>query len=238
MKEVKKLLYRNEKRYIWSGDDLHTDAGKITKEDLEKGKETVKSHTQKEFRIHDATFHDQLEKIKRGPQVMLEKDMGMIITTCGIGKDSIVLEAGTGSGKLTATLAHTAKKVITYEKEESNLNLAKKNVEFLKLKNVIFLKRDIYEGIKEKNLDAIILDLPEPFRVVSSAKKALKSGGFLVGFIPTIVQAESLVKKAEEEGFINVKTIELIEREWFIEGRKVRPKSQGLHTGFICFFRY
>jgi len=38
--------------------------------------------------------------------------------------------------------------------------------------------------------------------------------------------------------FIFLKTSELIEREWKIEGRRIRPESEGIgFSGFIIFAR-
>ena len=42
----------------------------------------------------------------------------------------------------------------------------------------------------------------------------------------------------KNKNFIHVKTVELIQREWEIEERKVRPiTTQTVHTGFLSFVR-
>ena len=42
----------------------------------------------------------------------------------------------------------------------------------------------------------------------------------------------------QDKNFIHLKTIEIIEREWDVQGRKVRPKSQPIgHSGFLTFVR-
>ena len=91
----------------------------------------------------------------------------------------------------------------------------------------------------EKNVDVIILDLPEPWKVIPHAKKALKNGGYIVSYSPTIPQVSDFVEeinKADE--FIYLKTTETIQRDWEVEGRKIRPRSQAIgHSGFITFAR-
>ena len=83
----------------------------------------------------------------------------------------------------------------------------------------------------------ILLDLPEPWHVIKHAEKALKSGKFLIAYLPTSTQVEEMVNNSGNE-FIHEKTIELIEREWHVEGKKVRPKSKMIgHTGFLVFLR-
>lgn len=233
---IKKILFRLGKTYYWTEGDLHTNEGVVKEKDLKKNKSIVKSHTGKEFSVFNANFIDQLEKIKRGPAIMVKKDIGVILSNTGIDKNSIVLDAGTGCGVTSAFLAKFAKKVITYERNKEFFNLAKKNFEFLGIKNVKQKNADVYEGIPEKNLDLIAFDLPEPWNALKHAHKALKSGCFLTAYLPTIVQVKELVEK--NKGFLHHKTIEVIEREWHIEGKKIRPKNQMLgHTGFIVFLR-
>lgn len=231
---IKKILFRLGKFYYWTEGDLHTNSGVVKEEDLKKCQDTVNAHSGKEFLVFDANFVDQLEKLRRGPAVMTKKDIGIILSNTGISKDSTVLDAGTGCGMTAALLARSVKKVITYEKNKDFFNLAKKNFEFLGMNNIEQKNEDVYKGISEKNLDLVILDLPEPWNALKHAHKALKSGCFLVAYLPTITQVTDILSKIE--GFLHEKTIEVLEREWYIEGKKVRPKSQMMgHTGFLVF---
>lgn len=233
---IKKVLLRLDKKYYWAEGDLHTNYGVVKEKDLKEHNNVVKSHKDKEFLIFDANFVDQLEKIKRGPAIMIAKDIGAVIANTGISKDSIVLDAGTGCGVTASFLARFVKKVFTYEVNKDFFNLAKKNFEFLGIENVEQKNLDVYEGILEKDLDLIVLDLPEPWRALEHAYKSLKSGCFLVAYLPTITQVSELVSNSK--GFLHEKTLEVLEREWHVEGKKVRPKNQMLgHTGFLVFLR-
>lgn len=233
---IKKILLRLGKKYYWTEGDLHTNSGIVKEEDLKKCENLVKAHSGKEFLVFDANFIDQLDKIKRGPAVMTRKDMGIIISNTGINKESIVLDAGTGCGVTAALLSRLVKKVVTYEKNKDFFNLAKKNFGFLDIKNIEQKNADVYGGIAEKNLDLIIFDLPEPWNALKHAHKSLKSGCFLVAYLPTITQVTDMINNAK--GFLHDKTIEILEREWYVEGQKVRPKSQMIgHTGFLVFLR-
>lgn len=233
---IRKVLLRLGNLYYWTEGDLHTNYGVVKEKDIENCKNIVKSHTGKEFLVFDANLIDQLEKIKRGPAVMTKKDIGIILSNTGISKDSIVLDAGTGCGVTASFLARFVKKVITYESNKDFFNLAKKNFEFLDVRNVEQKNFDVYEGISEKNLDLIVFDLTEPWKALKHAYKSLKSGCFLVAYLPTITQVVDLIGKSE--GFLHYKTVEILEREWHVEGLKVRPKSQMIgHTGFLVFLR-
>ncbi len=231
-----KVLIRKGKKYYWNQGDLHTSEGVIKEEDIINAKGNVTNHLGKEFTIFDASFVDELQKIKRGPAIMLPKDIGAIIANTGIDKDSIVIDSGTGCGVTSAMIARLVRKVITYEKKEEFYKIAKKNFKKLGITNIELKNKDISEGIDEEEADLITLDLPEPWNVLKHALNVLKSGSFVVSYLPTIIQVKELVERSRN--FYHEKTIEILEREWFIEGKKVRPKNQMLgHTGFLVFLR-
>ena len=237
-----KILFTEEGNKLYVKDasrDFHTQFGVITKESLKKKHAIIKTNTGKEISIIEPNFIDLYRKIKRAPQIISEKDIGRIITETGISSKSKVLDSGTGSGAVACYLAHIAKEAISYELREDFLKVAEENKKFLGLKNLKIFNRDIYKGIEEKNLDLIVLDLPEPWLVIPHAEKSLKLGGFFISYSPSIPQTADFVNHLREnKKFIHIKTIETLEREWEIEDRRVRPKTAGvLHTGFLSFAR-
>jgi len=220
--------------------DFHCQFGLIKKEDLKKKDGSiVKTNTKKELIMFTPSFIDSYKRIKRGAQIITRKDAAMIVAETGINKESKVVDSGAGSGALACFLANICKEVTTYELREDFTKIVKKNKEFLELKNLKVKNKDFYKGIDEKNIDLVTLDLPEPWNAIPSAKKALKVGGFLVSYSPTIPQVMDFVSAIKKEkGFMHEKTIELILREWEIQDRKVRPKTtQTVHTGFLSFVR-
>ena len=177
---------------------------------------------------------EKLKRFRRGPAVILPKDIGLIITLTGLNRDSKVLDAGTGTGFLAAYLANICKEVITYENRKEFYDIAKFNLK--DFKNIKLRYKDVYNGFNEKNLDLITLDLKEPWKVLRYAEKSLKKEGFLFCYLPTINQVELLLKEARRYKFKLIKLTELIEREWETDDR-LRPKSQIIgHTGFLMFF--
>lgn len=241
IKTIKKILSAGEKwLFVRSLDaDYHCQYGFVKKEDLKKKDgSVVKTNMGKEMIIFSPSFIDSYRKIKRGPQIIPLKDIGLIISETGINKNSKILDAGSGSGAVVCFLGNFVKKAITYEIRDDFMEIVKENIRYLGLKNVEVKKKDIYEGIDEKNLDLIVLDLPEPWKVKDAAQ-ALKIGGFLVSYSPTIPQAMDFVNHIlRDKAFVHYKTIEIIEREWEVDERKVRPKSRMIgHTGFLTFVR-
>ena len=220
--------------------DYHTTDGVISKKDLKKKDGSViKTNQDKEFTIFTSSFPDDFRKISRSAQIIPLKDIGLIIAETGINNKSKIVDAGSGSGALCCFLANIAKDVTTYDIREDFIEIVKHNIDYLKLKNVKIKNKNIYDGIDEKDVDLIVLDLPEPWKAIESAKKALKAGGFLVSYSPTIPQTADFVNKINsDKNFVHVKTSEVIERNWEIDERKVRPKSQQIgHSGFVSFVR-
>lgn len=185
------------------------------------------------------TIIDFLKKAKRGPQVILKKDFGIIVAETGCNSNWKVVDAGTGSGFLAILLGNLGCKVYTYEKEKRFYNIAKKNIKNSGLKNVKIKNSDIKKGIRERNLDMITLDMKNPEKVIKHAYKSLKSGGWLVIYSMHIEQVQEVWKELGKYNFKQTKILENIQREWQIEGRTfTRPKTHMLaHTGFLTFAR-
>jgi len=154
----------------------------------------------------------------------------------------LVLESGIGSGSLTTALANSVApsgKVFSYDNRDDFIKHAIKNLKQAGLNELVTTKnKDITKGIDEKDLDAVILDIPNPWAAVGHAWNALKTGGYLCCYSPLISQVEKTVKEIKKYGFIEVKTIENIQREMIVSDRGTRPRFNMLgHTGYLTFAR-
>jgi tRNA (adenine57-N1/adenine58-N1)-methyltransferase len=84
----------------------------------------------------------------------------------------------------------------------------------------------------------VVLDLPEPWQVVPHAAKALRPGGILVAYTPSILQAAELRATLAGHAFAMAETLEVLNRTWHIEGQSVRPDHRMVaHTGFLTHAR-
>ncbi len=178
------------------------------------------------------------KKLKRGPQIITPKDASLILAYTGIEPGSKIVDAGTGSGFLVIFLATYTRpgKVYTYEKDERFIKIAKENIKASGLSKFIRLREmDITKGIKEKKVDLVTLDLKDAKKVIKHAYNALKRGGWLVVYSPTVEHLIESVKEIRKKGFGEIKTVESIIREWKTE-YTTRPKTMGImHTGFLTF---
>lgn len=224
--------------------DLHTHKGFIRLDNL-VGKhygDRVKTNLGVEFVLLKPSIRDYVMKMLRRTQIIYPKDMALIVLHTGIGPGSRVVEAGTGSGALTSYVAHYVKPdghVYSYEARKEFVKNAKKNIakagllEYVKIKN-----KDITQSISEKNVDAVILDLATPWLVVPHAYKALKGGGAIASFSPTIDQVVKTVEELQETGFVDIETIECLTRRIQVIRDQTRPESLMIgHTGYMTFAR-
>jgi tRNA (adenine57-N1/adenine58-N1)-methyltransferase len=98
---------------------------------------------------------------------------------------------------------------------------------------------DAARCIEERDVDRLILDVPDPVPILDAAAAALRSGGFLIGYLPTILQVKDLRDAIrDDERFAAAETLEVLERMWHVEGRSVRPSHRMVaHTAFLTFAR-
>ena len=233
------LINRKRKKYLYKNQDLHTNLGMVKSEDIENNKQggTVRTNKGERFFVAQDCYLDHYQKIKRIAQIIPRKDIGLIITEASLNKDSVVIETGAGSGGFSLLIAKIVKKVISYEIREDFKEIVEKNISELGLKNIKVKLRDSKQGFDEKNVDCILLDVPDPWEFIEAVKGSLKIGGFLVNYSPSIPQVMDFVE-ASKEDFAVLKTSEILEREWEINSRKVRPLTQGIgHSGFLTFCR-
>ncbi len=238
------LLLSEERSYLIEVREgqLHTKDGIFELKELKRKKhgDKIKTHTGKEFYIVKPSMKDILEKrAKRLPQIMMTKDIASIIANTGIGADSLVVDAGTGSGFLAIFLAHYLGrgKVVTYEKDKKFAKLAMENIKLSGLHNIRLKQKDARKGFDERNADLVTLDMRDAEKMVKRAYKVLKPGGWIAVYSPYIEQVISVVGEMKKLKFGSIKTVENIVREWQME-KYTRPKTLGLmHTGFLTFAR-
>jgi tRNA (adenine57-N1/adenine58-N1)-methyltransferase len=200
----------------------------------------VAGSTGRFFVVVRPTLADVVLKMPRGAQVIYPKDLGAILVEADIAPGARVLEAGVGSGALSMTLLRAGAEVVGYELREDFADTARANVTAMVGEGAAYRVeiRDVYQGIEERGLDRILLDLPEPWRVLPHAEGALRPGGILCAYLPTINQTAQLRSAMETAGFGMASTLEVLHRTWHIEDRSVRPDHRMVgHTGFLTTAR-
>jgi tRNA (adenine57-N1/adenine58-N1)-methyltransferase len=229
---------------LLSGGELHTHRGVIRFDDLiglPWGSQ-VYSHQGSTFFLLQPGLADLLKEIKRNTQIMYPKDIGYILVTMGIGPGQHVIEAGTGSGSLTTALAWAVGptgRITSYETRAEMQNLARKNLDRLALADrVKFILKDINDGFNEENVDALFLDLPNPYDYIPQVRSALKPGGFFGSILPTVNQVERLLPVLHNNFFAFTDVCEIMLRHYKPVYDRFRPTDRMVaHTGYLIFSR-
>ena len=239
------LIDRKKRRYMITlaeGETYHCHLGRLFHDDMIGGSvggwyRTDKSHTLLAVR---PSLGDFVRQMPRGPQIIYPKDLGNIVNFADIFPGATVVEGGLGSGALTSALLRAVGptgNVINYEIDESVLPKAMRNIERVTpdTSNLEVKISDIYQGIDERDVDRVVLDVPEPWQAIAGIGDALIMGGIMLSFVPTILQVQRLVLGLEKDGrFQMIESLETLLRTWHITERSVRPDHRMIaHSGFL-----
>jgi tRNA (adenine57-N1/adenine58-N1)-methyltransferase len=194
-------------------------------------------------------------EMPRRSAIVYPKDVGIILVWADVYPGATVVESGLGSGSLTLALLRAVGptgQVIVYEKRADMIAAGLKNIagftgpggapreaDQLCPTNLIVREGDIYDGIAETEIDRLVLDLSEPWRVIPHALGALRPGGIVACYSPSIIQVQRTVEALDEtRAFSQIESLEVLYRPWQIKGQAVRPVQQMVsHTAFLTFAR-
>ncbi len=242
------LVDRRDKRYLVrlrDGAVFHFHGGHVAHDELIGGSEGQEVTSSKGYKLiaYRPRLIDHVMQMPRSTAIIYPKDLGPILLWADVYPGATVFESGIGSGALTLALLRAVGpegRVIVYEARAEFIARAVENVEAFHgpAPNLIVHQRDTYAGIDERDLDRVLLDLPEPWQVVPSAAEALRPGGFLCAYTPSTTQVQATVQALRAHGFGDVETLETLYRPWHVQGQSVRPAQQMVgHTGFLTFAR-
>jgi tRNA (adenine57-N1/adenine58-N1)-methyltransferase catalytic subunit len=243
------LLVDNRRRrhlvVLAAGGQFHTHAGVIEHDDVIGRPDGSIVRTTRGARLTAwrPTLAEYVLEMPRGAQVIYPKDIGPILILADIFPGARVLESGVGSGALSSALLRAVGptgSVTGYEIRDDFAQRAVQNVHGFLGTDVPFdvQVRDVYEGIEVRDIDRVVLDLPEPWRVVKHAAEALVPGGILLAYLPTILQVGRLREELASAPFAQVESLEVLHRSWHVEGQSIRPDHRMVaHTGFLTVAR-
>jgi tRNA (adenine57-N1/adenine58-N1)-methyltransferase len=184
------------------------------------------------------TLAEYVLEMPRGAQIIYPKDLATIALFADVGPGQTVVEAGLGSGALTLVLLRLVGptgRVVSYEMREEFARRAQRNIEARLGPGVALTVRpqDIYLGIEEREVDRVVLDLPEPWRLVEPAARALRAGGIFCAYVPTIPSPSASTRRSRAPG-VRARR-DLRDPPPTLEHRRpsVRPAHRMVaHTGF------
>ncbi|WP_435335212.1 tRNA (adenine-N1)-methyltransferase [Haloarchaeobius sp. TZWWS8] len=237
------LLVHEDREYLVPpGDELQTDLGVLqVPEDVEPG-QTLETHLGTEFHVRPLRGPDLFSHFERTGAPMMPRDIGIILGETGVAEGDRVLDAGTGTGVLSAYMARAGAAVMTFERDPDFADVARENMRLAGIDDRVDVRTgdvtEFLDELTEKQFDVCTLDTGDAATVVEHAPDLLVRGGFLSVYSPFVEQTREAVEAAREAGLSNVTTYETIQRKMDFDERGSRPSTRGVgHTGYLTFAR-
>lgn len=238
------LFVTEDREYLLApGDRLETDLGILeVPEEISPG-ETVETHLGTEFVARKLRGPDLFHHFERTGAPMMPRDIGLVMGHTGIAQGDRILDAGTGTGVLSASLARAGATVTSYEQDEEFADVARENMRLAGVEDDVDVRTgDILDDISELKesgtFDVITLDTADAAAVVEHAPALLVPAGFVAVYSPFVESSHEVVNTAREVGLEDIETLETIQREMDFSERGARPSTAGVgHTGYLTFAR-
>lgn len=184
----------------------------------------------------------------RGAAVIYPKDCAQIVASADIFPGAHVVEAGAGSGSLTAYLLRAVGaegRVSSYERRADFAEVATGNVTQLfggRHPAWSLTVADLAEalpGSADRDVDRVVLDMLAPWECVDVVADALTPGGIVCAYVATTTQLSRVVETLRVHGaFTEPYAWESLVRSWHVEGLAVRPEHSMVgHTAFLVTAR-
>ncbi|MCU4926848.1 methyltransferase domain-containing protein [Halobacteria archaeon AArc-dxtr1] len=238
------LLVRDDREYLVApGEELGTDLGVLeVPEDVEPG-QTIETHLENAFRVRRLRGPDLFHHFERTGAPMVPRDVGLVIGETGVSVGDRVLDTGTGTGVLAASMARAGATVVTYERDPEFADVARENMALAGVTDDVDVRTgDLTDELdsvtEEEAFDVLTLDTGDAATVVADAPDLLVAGGFLAVYSPFVESTREVARTAREVGLSEIRTRETIQREMDFDDRGSRPSTAPVgHTGYLTIAR-
>jgi tRNA (adenine57-N1/adenine58-N1)-methyltransferase len=237
------LVVRGTREFLLApGETLETDLGVLKlSDDVEPGT-TVETHLGEAFKVRRLRGTDLFAHLERTGAPMMPRDVGLLVGHTGLAAGDRVLDAGTGTGVLAASLGRLGARVTTYERDPEFADVARENMQLAGVTERVDVRTgDLLEALSELDgtFDVVTLDTADAAAVVERSADLLAPGGYVATYTPFVESARECVEAAREAGLSSVECLETIQRELDVDDRGTRPSTAGVgHTGYLTFARF
>ncbi|MFC6836390.1 methyltransferase domain-containing protein [Halomarina ordinaria] len=239
------LFVRDGREYLLSpGETLESDLGILeVPEDVAPG-DVVETHLGEAFEVRDLRGPDLFAHFERTGAPMMPRDIGLIMGHTGACEGDRVLDAGTGTGVLSAYLARAGAEVVTYERNPEFADVARSNMDLAGIGDRVEVRvGDVTDDLDADpddlgTFDLLTLDTEDAPRVIRRAHELVVPGGYVTAYVPFVEGTRAAVEAAREAGLEDIETYETLQREMDFDSRGSRPSTAGVgHTGYLLFAR-
>lgn len=230
-----------------AGREFSTKKGQLRHDDIIGEPEgiIVTSTLEGQYQVFRPLLSEYVVSMPRGAAIIYPKDAAHIVTMADIYPGARVVEAGAGSGSLTAYLLRAVGPdghLGSYEIREEFAETARRNVEQLvgtDHPEWTLTVGDVREVMTEPEIDRLVLDMVDPWSCVPLAAERLVPGGIVCAYVATTTQLSRFVETLRADGgFTEPHAWETMQRSWHLEGLAVRPDHKMVgHTAFLVTAR-
>ncbi|MBX0293556.1 methyltransferase domain-containing protein [Haloarcula nitratireducens] len=235
------LFVHEDREYLLDpGERFESDLGILeVPEDVEPG-DVVETHLGTAFTTRRLRGPDLFNHLERTGAPMMPRDVGLVVGKTGVAAGDRVLDAGTGTGILSAYMGRLGADVVTYEVDPDFADVARENMALAGVEDRVEVRTgDVTDDLDTlSGFDVVTLDTEDAPTVVERAPTLLRRGGSLAVYSPFVENTREAVAAAEEVGLATVETLDTIQREMDFDDRGSRPSTGGVgHTGYLTFAR-
>jgi tRNA (adenine57-N1/adenine58-N1)-methyltransferase catalytic subunit len=186
-------------------------------------------------------------------QVVHELDQSQILFQLYVRPNDVVVESGTGSGALSHALIRAVAPsghLHTYEYNRHRAETARCEFQQHGLQHLVTVHhKDVCRGLVEaatndtpamngatmvqegtpgfdlpgQSVNAVVLDLPEPWLAVPHAAYILKPNARMASYSPCVEQTQKTIQAMEAAGFHSIKTMEYRLQEHYVDEVEYEP---------------
>ncbi|WP_276271249.1 methyltransferase domain-containing protein [Haloarcula litorea] len=235
------LFVHEDREYLLDrGERFESDLGILeVPEDVEPG-DVVETHLGTGFTVRRLRGPDLFTHLERTGAPMMPRDVGLVVGKTGVAAGDRVLDAGTGTGILSAYLGRLGADVVTYEIDPEFAEVARENMATAGVADAVEVRTgDVTDDLDTlSGFDVVTLDTEDAPTVVERTPTLLDRGGSLAVYSPFVENTRAAVDAAESAGLTDVETLDTIQREMDFDHRGSRPSTGGVgHTGYLTFAR-
>jgi tRNA (adenine57-N1/adenine58-N1)-methyltransferase len=235
------LFVHEDREYLLDpGERFESDLGILkVPEDVAPG-DVVETHLGTAFTVRRLRGPDLFTHLERTGAPMMPRDVGLVVGKTGVAAGDRVLDAGTGTGILSAYMGRMGADVVTYERDPDFAEVARQNMAVAGVSETVEVRTgDVTEDLDElSGFDVLTLDTEDAPTVVERTPTLLERGGSLAVYSPFVENTRAAVEAARSVGLDGIETLDTVQREMDFDERGSRPSTAGVgHTGYLTFAR-
>jgi len=235
------LFVHEDREYLLDpGERFESDLGILEVPDDVTPGDVVETHLGNGFTVRRLRGPDLFNHLERTGAPMMPRDVGLVVGKTGVAAGDRVLDAGTGTGILSAYMGRLGADVVTYERDPEFAEVARQNMAVAGVDDAVEVRTgDVTDDLDElSGFDVLTLDTEDAPTVVERTPTLLQRGGSLAVYSPFVENTRAAAEAATEVGLEQVETLDTIQREMDFDDRGSRPSTAGVgHTGYLTFAR-